>query len=606
MENLLTDIGHGLLAALGIGLVIFVHESGHFLMARLCKVRVETFSLGFGPKLFGWRRGPTLYQVAIVPLGGYVKMAGEDALGEGKSASADELPSKSVGQRFLIYSGGVLANVAFAFIVFPFILANGVRFPEPLLGPSSPGSPAWHASLPLGTRVLAVNGSDVINFNEILSQVALGSSQETTMVVKEPGASTTRSVRLVPEYSEWMGAYSIGVTPASDPERIVRVARHSPAEQAGVQQGDQIIALANAPAGLSLDESLELALQSTGPIQARFRRGEREFDATIVSDKSAKRLGVGAIQNHVVAVRDTPLTQAVGVVKGDRILTLNARPILRQTDVLLALRDHRDPIDVRVERGGSEIALTGPVLDETQALALWRAWAIGADATSARISVTPGSAAAEAGIKDGDRIVAIDGKAVKGFDDITEATRAFSEGDKHEVLVETAGTTGETRAFSVAPRSSPSSVFGFEIREAEYVFKTDGPIQSIGVGIKSTWRFLEDTWLSLKRMLQGQVSSKKNLGGIIQISKVSFGFASAGITKLLFFLCLLSMNLAFLNVLPIPVLDGGHLFFLLVEKIKGSPVSERVLAYSQMVGLVLIVSLMVYVTFNDVVRLIGR
>ena len=88
----------------------------------------------------------------------------------------------------------------------------------------------------------------------------------------------------------------------------------------------------------------------------------------------------------------------------------------------------------------------------------------------------------------------------------------------------------------------------------------------------------------------GQVSGR-NIGGIITIGVVSHSWASVGLSKLFFFLCMLSMNLAFLNVLPIPVFDGGHLLFLLIEKVKGSPVSERVLSYSQMVGIVLIVSL---------------
>ena len=110
---------------------------------------------------------------------------------------------------------------------------------------------------------------------------------------------------------------------------------------------------------------------------------------------------------------------------------------------------------------------------------------------------------------------------------------------------------------------------------------------------------MTDAWLTLKRIVRGQVSSKQNLGGIITIGVVSHTAASVGLTYLLFFLCLLSVNLAFLNVLPIPVLDGGHLFFLIIEKIKGSPVSERVLGYSQMVGLVLILSLFVFVTYND-------
>ena len=107
--------------------------------------------------------------------------------------------------------------------------------------------------------------------------------------------------------------------------------------------------------------------------------------------------------------------------------------------------------------------------------------------------------------------------------------------------------------------------------------------------------------VTVKRMLLGQVSGK-NVGGIISIGVVSYSWASLGITKLLFFLCMLSLNLAFLNVLPIPILDGGHLMFLIIEKIKGSPVSERVFGYSQMVGIVLIVSLMIYVTYNDLVR----
>jgi len=102
--------------ALGIGLVIFVHESGHFIAARLCRVRVDVFSLGFGPRIFGWKRRGTQYQLALVPLGGYVKMAGEEPSDSGRAPAPDELPSKSVGQRFFIYSGGVLMNVAFGLV----------------------------------------------------------------------------------------------------------------------------------------------------------------------------------------------------------------------------------------------------------------------------------------------------------------------------------------------------------------------------------------------------------------------------------------------------------------------------------------------------------
>ena len=126
--------------ALGIGAVIFVHELGHFIAARLCKVRVEIFSLGFGPKLLAWKRGTTTYQLALVPMGGYVKMAGEESA-PGVAPLPDELPAKSVGQRFFIYSGGVLMNVIFALVVLPPLLFYGVPFPEPLIGAVAPGGP---------------------------------------------------------------------------------------------------------------------------------------------------------------------------------------------------------------------------------------------------------------------------------------------------------------------------------------------------------------------------------------------------------------------------------------------------------------------------------
>ena len=114
---------------------------------------------------------------------------------------------------------------------------------------------------------------------------------------------------------------------------------------------------------------------------------------------------------------------------------------------------------------------------------------------------------------------------------------------------------------------------------------------------------LQDVWLTLKGMVSGRVSTE-NIGGPISISVVSYAFAESGPAKLLYFLCLLSLNLAFINVLPVPLLDGGHLLFLAVEKIKGSPVSDRVVGYSQMIGLVMLVGLMVYVTFNDLKRVL--
>jgi regulator of sigma E protease len=114
---------------------------------------------------------------------------------------------------------------------------------------------------------------------------------------------------------------------------------------------------------------------------------------------------------------------------------------------------------------------------------------------------------------------------------------------------------------------------------------------------------IKTCYLTLSRILTGDVAGK-NLGGIITIGRATYNFAELGLAKLFFFLAILSINLGFLNILPIPILDGGHLLFLLIEKIKGSPVNEKVMGYSQIVGLAFILALLIYVTYNDILRLI--
>lgn len=601
MDDLLLNIYRWALVAFGIGLVIFVHELGHFLAARWCKVRVETFSLGFGPKLLGWKRGTTTYQIAAVPLGGYVKMAGEEGTAAGRAPADDELPSKSVGQRFLIYSGGVLMNVAFALVVFPIILAIGVPFAEPLVGATTPGSPAWHAGVQPGTRVESVNGNPAYSFANIPTEVALGSPEQTTLVLRDPGSATTRTLTLTPQWDERIGAYSIGVNPAADASGAIVVEKGSAAEAAGLRDGDTIVAVAGTSAGLTLDERLAKAAREGGPIRATFARDGSTFEAEITPTTSTKgdpRLGVGPLANRVVAVRDTPLARRSGLARDDRILDIDGVPLVRPYDFLERLEAATGKLRVRVERGGSTLALEIPALSPDEVVQLAKDVAVGQDADSSVISVTPGSAAFDAGLRDGDRIVRIDDHDVASFADIQTGAKDAGSGSELAVTV-LRGT--ETLSMRVTPRAWPTPSYGFGIKDAQYVYRSAGPLAAVRDGFGLSWKFLQESWLTLKRILFRQVSGQ-NIGGIITIGVVSHSFVSDGIAKLFYFLCMLSMNLAFLNVLPIPVLDGGHLFFLLVEKVKGSPVSERIHGYSQLVGVVLIVSLMVYVTFNDVVR----
>jgi len=620
--DILIGLPRMLLAAAGIGLVIFVHELGHFLAARACGVRVEVFSLGFGPSLLSWVRGTTRYQLALVPLGGYVRMAGEEGRPQGAAAAPDSLWAKPVGQRFFIYSGGVLMNLLFGLIVFPILFARGVPFTEPVIGDVLPGGPAWQAGLQSGTRVLEVNGQQVYEYGHMLTQVALGDPLETTLKVRSPGASEPHDVRVVPRLEPTQHLHMIDVGPPLDARGKLSVDADGPAAAGGLADGALLLAVIGAPAEWPLSEQLAFATSEPRPLELRVQQpaGDEGARETVVRVQprelprvGAPRLGISPPRQHVSALRSNPDLDALGLRVDDRLLALNGAPLRKAYDLeraLLALLDTRPPgTDARmhldVRRGSRKLQLSAELPDRARALALCADLALRVDAESTEVVVAPGEAAARAGLRDGDRIRAVDDQPVLVWRTLQElVSRAADAGLAVRLSVERP-IPGEAPAqleLIVDPQPIAGVDWGFSPLTGRYVYRSESLSEALAAGALCSWRFVEDSWLTIKRMLLGQVGSQ-NIGGIITIGRASYSWAEEGLAKLFYFLAMLSINLAFLNVLPIPVLDGGHLAFLLIEKLKGSPVSERVYGYSQMVGLVLILSLMVYVTYNDILRL---
>ena len=177
-----------------------------------------------------------------------------------------------------------------------------------------------------------------------------------------------------------------------------------------------------------------------------------------------------------------------------------------------------------------------------------------------------------------------------------------SSGDPIAITYEAAGVKDEVTIIpqAVQPYSNLGLQPVYSMIERRYGF-----LEATQVGMAEAAYMIKNVYLTLKKIFAQQVDAK-NLSGILTIAVVSKSMADSGVPTLFFFLAILSLNLAFLNVLPIPILDGGHLLFLLVEKIKGTPVSERVMGYSQLVGLVMVLALLLYVTYNDLLKIFQK
>ena len=609
---------HIVLAILGISLVIFVHELGHFLAARLCGVRVETFSIGMGPRVLSWKRGNTRYQIAALPPGGYVKMAGDELVDPSDETQVreprpDELAAKGVGARFLIFSGGVIMNVVFGLVVFPIVFLVGVPFTAPVVGSTAPGSPAWYAGIQPGTEVVAVNGKDVFAFDHIPTAVALAGPGPLVLDVIAPGATTRTSITMTPTAQADLGVRMIGINPALDENLRLAVTAGGAANQAGIHDGDFLRGVKGALAGLDLATSLRYAaldgetvsIQVETPGEAGSLRWVA-LAPQVPPGAERKTIGVSGMQRIVGAIRDAT---AMGVEKGDRLLDYNGVQIVAPLDLRHAvLASLGKPSQLRLERKGRTLDVDLGTFDQPRALEFLDGIALGGDGEGSTVAVSEGGPAWRAGMRTGDRIVRIDGAAVNTWEEIPPAVGASANLDvprplELAIMHQSApGAALEARTLTVVPEfSNVGGDFGLSFHLRQITYQSAGPLKALSAGVSSTWRFLEDSWIFLKRVVSQDVSGK-NAGGIITIGMVSTHWASEGLSKLFFFLCILSMNLAFLNILPIPLLDGGHLFFLLVEKIKGSPVSARIQVMSQAVGMVMLLSLMLYVTYNDVVR----
>ncbi len=441
-----------------LAVLIFVHELGHFAAAKAVGVEVQRFSIGLGPKLFGFRRGETEYVLSVIPLGGYVKMGGmEDEAMERIEGGAEEAPrvpgardfdAKPIWARTLVISAGVIMNMLFAFGVYTYVAAQ------------------WGLPQLDTTRIGRVETDLLPPGTEALAQV-------------EPGSHVTR----------------IGESAVED--------------WGDLQQG--------------------LYASAPGPLRIELASPSRTVEIRIPAEEPQRRDLVRAVDSWIDA--------GVG-------------------------------------------------------------------------AVNPGSPADRAGLEAGDRIVSVDEVAVRNWYDFVREVES-RPGQRVEIAIEREG-RGLIRALTLdaesATRADGTVVkvgkIGIYPPVDEYSYR-DVPLgQAVVAGAQETVAVTGMILGFLRDLFTGGVSPR-SMGSIVTIGEASGQAAAAGADTFLRFMALFSVNLAILNLLPIPVLDGGHLVFLAIEAIRGKAVSvEQRLRWSN-VGVLVVVGIMLWALSNDILRLLG-
>ncbi len=434
---------------LALCILIFVHEVGHFLVARKLGVGVTKFSFGFGPKLFGFKRGETEYLVSAIPFGGYVKLVGESDGDDVPAADREKSFShKPVWVRMAIVAAGPFGNLAFAVLAFWMVFLGGVPSLATRIG-VAPDSPAARAGLRSGDVVVRAGGEEVQTWDDLASRI------------RAAGAGN--------------------------------------------------------------------------PLTVTVRRGAKELSATVTPEDMEKQNEFGE------KVREP----GIGITPG----------------------------------------MTAKIGD-----------------------VQPGSPAARAGLKKDDVILKVGGAPVETWEDLADKIRKGKAGEPLALVVRR-GT--QEMPLSVSPELREiKTQNGATVKEPkigiigtqETVVKRLNPVMALVRGVEETWRFVSLTALTVVKLVM-RVLPAKTLGGPLLIAQIAGDQARQGATQFGYFLGLLSVNLGILNLLPIPILDGGHLLFFSIEGLRRKPLSPQARAIAQQVGLAIILMITAMVFYNDIARL---
>ena len=484
--NILLNI---IVASFVLGVIIVLHELGHFLVAKFFKIKVETFSVGFGPRLIGFRRGDTDYRISAFPLGGYVKMAGETP-SDTITGEAYEFLSKPKWQRFLVAAAGPAMNALLAIGLITGLYIYGTEVPEFLVGQVvigiiEPGSPAEKAGLKPGDQIVSFEGKNKPDWQDVQTAILTSPGRALSLVVERAGQRMNFTV--TPQRKGREEAGDVGMEPVT--RNVIRsVEPNSPAKVAGIRPGDEIIRVNGIDlrtGGRRIQEIIQTVPEKTFPITVL----RSDKPPPVSQAPAAPRPG------FFVSIWQ----RLIGVSKTDTAADVTASSL---GNAASTTPEHRTPVDLQV---------------------------------SPRF-------------KDGRKMIGV----------------AFFF---------------PTIQIKLGPRDAFMKSLETNKENAVLIFQVIG------------------------RLIKREASLKQ-LDGPVGIVAVSGQAYEAGFTTLLTFMALISLNLGVLNILPIPILDGGVILMLLVEAVMGRDLSLRIKERIVQASFVFLLMLTVVVLYNDVVKLL--
>jgi regulator of sigma E protease len=689
-------------AAFALGIVIFVHELGHFAVAKWCGVKCEKFYLGFdiyGLKLAKFRWGETEYGIGILPLGGYVKMLGQDdnparaaeerrrsQIPIGTDVAGSEMApdpagyaldprsymAQSVPKRMAIISAGVIMNVIFALVAATVAYCIGVKDIACVIGDVVPGEAAWQADMRGGDEVLQI-GDQVpkypLRYRDLMHAVVLGDLREgVKFKLQRPGVDDPFWVTVYPATGEERDrlAPTIGVISGVTTQLADKtpVEPGTPAASAKkFEPGDTIVEINGTPVAAYADIERMLAQHASEPLQIVVDRKviddesqsasapaqrEPKRDTVEVAPNPMRTLGLVMKIGKITAVQDDSPAAKAGVRAGDFIKKINGQDVgdpLTLSDRLqngefgksvtleLTRKDEQKtesvPMDLRDVTWYEKPAAPGSSMSLPSLGIAYRVLNI---VDHAEASGPAGRATFRAAGKDAQSV------KIQAEDAIVEAAMIFPEepprdwgkqkwpptidpikfsdqapnwpyfnhllqelpeGTKVKLTLkgadDKAGPTAELAAVESKDFFNPERGFIHESKTIET--KAESPIAAVPIALRETKESLLQVYSFLRRI--GSQVSVKALGGPVTIFQQAGAAANQGFADLLIFLTMLSANLAVINFLPIPLLDGGHMVFLALEGIFRKPVSERVVVAFHYLGFVFILTLMLFVLGLD-------